>query len=96
MPAQSQDHMPGNEHEMYPAPDYRPRHPGVGKLKGKVALVTGGDSGIGRAVALHMARERARVAILYHSDEDSAREAREGIEAFLQKRRPRWDYGSGR
>ncbi|APX23674.1 MAG: NAD(P)-dependent oxidoreductase [Rhodobacteraceae bacterium] len=54
---------------------------GADKLKEKRVLITGGDSGIGRAVALHMARERARVAILYHSDEDSAREAREGIEA---------------
>lgn len=54
---------------------------GSGKLANKRVLITGGDSGIGRAVALHMAREGAKVAILYHSDEDSANETREGIEA---------------
>ena len=54
---------------------------GADKLRGKRVLITGGDSGIGRAVALHMAREGAKVAILYHTDEDSARETREGIEA---------------
>lgn len=54
---------------------------GADKLKDKRVLITGGDSGIGRAVAYHMAREGARVAILYHSDADSAEETRAGIEA---------------
>ncbi|TQS72953.1 SDR family oxidoreductase [Rhodobacteraceae bacterium] len=53
----------------------------AGKLSGKRVLITGGDSGIGRAVALHMAREGAKVAILYHTDADSAEETRKGIEA---------------
>lgn len=88
MPAQSQDHMPGNEHEMHPAPDYRPRHPGVGKLKGKVALVTGGDSGIGRAVSVLFAREGAKLAIAYLEEDRDAEETRrlveeEGSEALL-------------
>lgn len=51
------------------------------KLKDRRVLITGGDSGIGRAVAFHMAREGARVAILYHSDSESAEETRVGIEA---------------
>ena len=53
---------------------------GADKLKDKRVFITGGDSGIGRAVALHMAREGAKVAILYHSDADSAEKTRQGIE----------------
>ena len=64
-PPQHQDHQPGVESEMRPQPDYRPKYPGVGKLREKVAIITGGDSGIGRAVAVAMAREGALIAILY-------------------------------
>ena len=71
-PAQTQDRQPGRESEMRPQPDYRPKFPGVGKLKGKVALITGGDSGIGRAVAVAMAREGARIAIVYLEEHDDA------------------------
>jgi NAD(P)-dependent dehydrogenase (short-subunit alcohol dehydrogenase family) len=88
MPAQKQDRQPGVEREMRPQPDYEPRFPGAGKLKGKVALITGGDSGIGRAVAVAMAREGARIAIVYlneHKDANETRDAvkREGSEAIL-------------
>ena len=88
MPAQTQDQQPGRERFMAPPPDYQPKYPGVGKLKGKVALITGGDSGIGRAVAVAMAREGARIAIVYleeHKDANATRDlvAREGSQAFL-------------
>ena len=88
MPAQKQDHQPGVETKMRPQPDYEPRYPGVGKLKDKVALITGGDSGIGRAVAVAMAREGAKIAIIYleeHKDANKTSELvkREGSDAIL-------------
>src|ERR1700759_3001454 len=88
MPAQKQERQPGIEREMRPQPDYEPKYPGVGKLKGKVALITGGDSGIGRAVAVAMAREGARVAIAYLDEHKDANETRalvkrEGTDALL-------------
>jgi NAD(P)-dependent dehydrogenase (short-subunit alcohol dehydrogenase family) len=73
-PPQHQDHQPGRETEMIPRPDYEPKFPGVGKLKNKVAIITGGDSGIGRAVAVHMAREGAKVMIAYLEEHEDADE----------------------
>jgi NAD(P)-dependent dehydrogenase (short-subunit alcohol dehydrogenase family) len=81
-PAQKQARQPGEQTEMTPKPisirdDYR----GSGKLAGRVALISGGDSGIGRAVALHFAREGASIAIVYLEENDDARETRRLIEA---------------
>src|SRR6185312_12104751 len=88
MPAQKQDHQPGRERVMTPCPDYTPKFPGAGKLKDKVAVITGGDSGIGRAVAVAMAREGARIAVVYldeHKDANETRELvkKEGSDAIL-------------
>ena len=86
-PAQKQDRQPGRESEMRPQPDYEPKFPGCGKLKNKVALITGGDSGIGRAVAVAMAREGAKIAIVYLEEHKDAEETvrlvqQEGSEAI--------------
>jgi NAD(P)-dependent dehydrogenase (short-subunit alcohol dehydrogenase family) len=79
-PPQKQDHQPGRETQMRPRPDYEPRYPGVGKLKDKVALITGGDSGIGRAVAVAMAREGAKIAVVYLEEHKDADETLRAIE----------------
>ncbi|MDC7787815.1 SDR family oxidoreductase [Rhodoplanes sp. TEM] len=80
-PAQKQDRQPGREAEMTPRPDYAPLFPGVGRLEGRVALISGGDSGIGRAVAVAMANEGADVAIAYLDEHEDAAETARAVEA---------------
>lgn len=80
-PPQSQGQQPGIESEMTPKPkaddsQYR----GSGKLEGKVALITGADSGIGRAVAIAFAKEGADVAIAYLNEHDDAKETKQLVE----------------
>src|SRR5215212_8774658 len=74
-PPQSQDRQPGLESRMVPRPRVEdPSHRAAGRLEGKAALITGGDSGIGRAVAVAFAKEGADVAIMYLNEHEDARE----------------------
>jgi NAD(P)-dependent dehydrogenase (short-subunit alcohol dehydrogenase family) len=72
-----EDALPGHESGMNDKPDWQPRYPGSGRLKDKVAIVTGADSGIGRAVAALYAREGADVAIVYLCEHDDAEKTAE-------------------
>jgi NAD(P)-dependent dehydrogenase (short-subunit alcohol dehydrogenase family) len=76
-----EDDLPGHEGRLEPKPEWEPRYPGSGRLDGKVALITGADSGIGRAVAALYAREGADIAIVYLCEHDDAARTREIVEA---------------
>ena len=80
-PMVHEDRLPGHESQLEPKPDWRPRYKGSDRLKDKVALITGADSGIGRAVAALYAREGADVAILYLCEHDDAAKTKEIVES---------------
>ncbi|MFN3818212.1 glucose 1-dehydrogenase [Blastomonas sp.] len=73
--------LPGLEAKLDPKPEWQPRYPGSGRLDGKVAIVTGGDSGIGRAVAVLFAREGANVVISHLEEDEDAEDTVQMIEA---------------
>lgn len=82
-PPQHQDVQPGMEYLMYPRPIFdNPKYQGSNKLKDKVAIITGGDSGIGRAVAISYVKEGASVVIVYLNEERDARETEQYINSL--------------
>lgn len=83
---QQQDQTPGRTAEMNPQPDHGEKsYKGSGRLAGKAAIITGGDSGIGRAVAIAFAREGADVLISYLNEDDDARETARWVEEAGRK-----------
>ena len=80
IPPQSQDDVPGHEHEMTPQPEHEPRYRGSDRLRGDVAVITGGDSGIGRAVAQLFAREGAHVVVIYYDEHKDAEDTKALVE----------------
>jgi NAD(P)-dependent dehydrogenase (short-subunit alcohol dehydrogenase family) len=85
-PAQHQEQQPGSEKEMTPRPQSFMRgYQGSGKLREKVALITGGDSGIGRAVSIAYAKEGADIAIVYLNEDEDARETKRLVEETGQR-----------
>jgi NAD(P)-dependent dehydrogenase (short-subunit alcohol dehydrogenase family) len=80
-PPQHQRRQPGREHKMQPRPRAEDKtHPGSGKLQDKVAIITGGDSGIGRSVAIAFAKEGAHISVVYLEEQKDATETRRLVE----------------
>jgi NAD(P)-dependent dehydrogenase (short-subunit alcohol dehydrogenase family) len=85
-PKQQQTQQPGREHKMTPRPTSEDdKYRGSGKLQNKVALITGGDSGIGRAVAIAFAKEGANVSIVYLNEHKDAKETQRLVEEHGRK-----------
>lgn len=85
-PLQHQDHQPGTEDQMQPEPQsVDPSYKGSDKLKGKVALITGGDSGIGKSAAIYFAKEGANIAIAYLEEHEDAEKTKQAIQAEGQE-----------
>ncbi len=85
-PPQHQRRQPGREHKMKPRPQAEDeKRRGSGKLQGKVAIITGGDSGIGRAVAIAFAKEGADISIVYLEERKDATETKRLVEKHGSK-----------
>lgn len=85
-PPQKQNRQPGLEYLMIPRPVYdNPHYIGTGKMNNKVAIISGGDSGIGRAVAVAFAKEGADLVIAYFDEHEDARETKQAIEHYGQR-----------
>ncbi len=84
-PPQHQKKQPGDEHKMTPEPDFLPFYRGVNKFKDQVVLISGGDSGIGRAISLAFANEGANIAIIYKNEDTDARKTFQMVESFGAK-----------
>lgn len=82
MEATSQSHQPGDEYKMENRPEYMPLYKGVGKFQDQVVLISGGDSGIGRATSLAFANEGAIISIIYKDEDKDANETKELIKQF--------------
>ncbi|ENH96159.1 short-chain dehydrogenase/reductase family protein [Gracilibacillus halophilus YIM-C55.5] len=81
LPKQHQNHQPGFEYKMNPLPaPVNKTYMGNHRLKGKVAIITGGDSGIGRSVSIHFAKEGADVVIVYYNEDQDANETKQWVE----------------
>jgi NAD(P)-dependent dehydrogenase (short-subunit alcohol dehydrogenase family) len=81
LPAQEQNQQPGIEKDMRPLPETEnPKYKGSNKLQGKNAIITGGDSGIGRSVSIAFAKEGANVAIIYLNESNDAEETKQLVE----------------
>lgn len=84
-PPQHQKEQPGKEYKMSPEPECQPFYRGVDKFKDQVVLISGGDSGIGRAVCLAFANEGADIAIIYKDEDRDAAETKQMIENYGRK-----------
>lgn len=84
-PPQTQPRQPGIEADMKPQPKFMGRNKGSGRLAGKVAIITGGDSGIGRAVAVAFAREGASVVVSYLDETEDAEKTQQVVEKMGQQ-----------
>lgn len=86
LPPQHQNTRPGREGPMQPSPEYvSPDYRAAGKLQGKTAIITGADSGIGKAVAVHFAKEGADIVMIYLEEHEDARATRKEIESEGRK-----------